>query len=840
MSFTKTGSFSDPPLVVGITAAGTATISGGTDVTRTYVKAGILAAGAGTVTVTGAGSTLTTSGADPEILMGLAGTGILNVLSGGLVNSRGMGLGSGSGGTGTLNIIGAGSKVVLSNDNDTASNGYAGGMGVGDVTGGTGFLNMSAGGELDLRNTTSENAPTLNIGGPMRSAGTAVIDGAGTVVNISQTPGANKYAGGPFLQVGGRGNGTLTLSNDAQINLTGEYGAFRVGRGNNDGEAGAPARQALNVASILSGADVKLEMTGGSYYGAIAKVADRTNANGKLVIDGAGTSLTVHGDNAGTASFQTAQFQIAGQGQGELVLSNGADVVIDGGDDKRPTFFVGRGDHSLGTATLSGAGTTLTLKTTNTSADGGGFVTIGHYAGSHGVLTISGGASLVNDLNSTNSVMTVGKDGAYNGAPAANGSVTVSGGTSLLDAGHLLVVGADWNQAGAGLANVGFDGGGSGSVTLTGGATVRADETAVGVGGAIGGNGTFDGNVTVDGGGTILAGNTPGRLTITGNLTLHNATVDIDVKGLTAGTQYDQIKVNGNVAVGAAGDTLDLNIDSTLAFSFAKGERLMLIDGGTGLTTDFSAIHVAVSGEPANLGYLLSDEGSDAFFEALNAGTGKAIVSFGKTSLIGATANINGGTGSGSGGRFDGVVFTHATELDGTAAADAFTISGSTGHTLAGFGGNDTLTGGGGNDTLTGGTGNDTLNGGNGNDQITGQSGTDTLTGGGGKDRFNFSLITESKAGATRDIITDFSQTQLDQINLSKIDAQLHGIGNNAFAFTGHGGHDAFTLGVEGQLRYIASGANTIVQLDVNGDGKADSEIQLNGSFTLTAADFVL
>ena len=61
---------------------------------------------------------------------------------------------------------------------------------------------------------------------------------------------------------------------------------------------------------------------------------------------------------------------------------------------------------------------------------------------------------------------------------------------------------------------MGFNYGGVGSVTVLDGATVRANEIAVGQGGTIGGNATFDGNVTVDGGGTIAPGASPGILTV--------------------------------------------------------------------------------------------------------------------------------------------------------------------------------------------------------------------------------------------------------------------------------------------------------------------------------------
>lgn len=97
----------------------------------------------------------------------------------------------------------------------------------------------------------------------------------------------------------------------------------------------------------------------------------------------------------------------------------------------------------------------------------------------------------------------------------------------------------------------------------------------------------------------------------------------------------------------------------------------------------------------------------------------------------------------------------------------------------------------GGNNTFVGRALADTFHGRAGNDRLKGQGGNDILDGGSGNDtipRYN---------GA---------------------------------AFTG----------LAGQLHYLASGANTIVEGDVNGDKLADFQIQLTGLKTLTAADFIL
>lgn len=118
--------------------------------------------------------------------------------------------------------------------------------------------------------------------------------------------------------------------------------------------------------------------------------------------------------------------------------------------------------------------------------------------------------------------------------------------------------------------------------------------------------------------------------------------------------------------------------------------------------------------------------------------------------------------------------------------------------------------------------------------------GVGAANGGDGKDTYVFRRTSESAAGAARDLITDFDTAGGDVIHLSRIDAQASVGKNNAFSLTGNSGADDFTLGVEGQLRFFQTGGDTIVQLEVNGDGVADSEIQLSGLQSLDAGDFIL
>lgn len=166
----------------------------------------------------------------------------------------------------------------------------------------------------------------------------------------------------------------------------------------------------------------------------------------------------------------------------------------------------------------------------------------------------------------------------------------------------------------------------------------------------------------------------------------------------------------------------------------------------------------------------------------------------------------------------------------GTSYAD--TVIGDNGNNkLWGMDGNDVLDGRGGKDKLYGGNGNDNLYGGGKADMLTGGRGNDRLEGGSGSDTFIFEKVSDSKVGSNRDVITDFKQSEHDQIDLHKIDA-ISGGSDDAFTFIGT---DAFS-GTAGELRF----KNGILAGDTDGDGKANFEIRVDNHSTLQDTDFIL
>ena len=121
-----------------------------------------------------------------------------------------------------------------------------------------------------------------------------------------------------------------------------------------------------------------------------------------------------------------------------------------------------------------------------------------------------------------------------------------------------------------------------------------------------------------------------------------------------------------------------------------------------------------------------------------------------------------------------------------------------TGTASDGFGGTDTLIS---IEDVRGSTFGDTIVGNAANNKLTGDAGNDTLTGGSGVD--TFALATSST-----DTVTDFATGPGgDLLDLSSVIAQ----------FTNYtGGSNPFT---SGHLRLTQSGADTLVQADIDGVG---------------------
>lgn len=132
---------------------------------------------------------------------------------------------------------------------------------------------------------------------------------------------------------------------------------------------------------------------------------------------------------------------------------------------------------------------------------------------------------------------------------------------------------------------------------------------------------------------------------------------------------------------------------------------------------------------------------------------------------------------------------------------------------------------------IIGNAGNNQLAGGAGNDILVGGAGKDQMTGGSGADTFRLMALGDSQVGSKHDVIGDF-KLGTDQIDLRAIDAVAASAAVDAFVLIG----GTFT-GVAGQLTFNAK--TGLLSGDVNGDAKADFQIELVGVSAFSAEALV-
>jgi Ca2+-binding RTX toxin-like protein len=153
------------------------------------------------------------------------------------------------------------------------------------------------------------------------------------------------------------------------------------------------------------------------------------------------------------------------------------------------------------------------------------------------------------------------------------------------------------------------------------------------------------------------------------------------------------------------------------------------------------------------------------------------------------------------------------------------------GKQFTGAAGSDTLSG---FERVTGSAYSDTLTGNSVANMLTGGGGSDILSGGLGADSFLFISAADSQASAGLfDVITDFNTAQADKILLNPIDANAGLAGDQAFSYIG-----AAAFSAAGQVRFDS--VSHMLYGDINGDGIADLQIQLNNVATLASTDFIL
>ncbi|MDB5472531.1 MAG: hypothetical protein JWR84_4091 [Caulobacter sp.] len=159
------------------------------------------------------------------------------------------------------------------------------------------------------------------------------------------------------------------------------------------------------------------------------------------------------------------------------------------------------------------------------------------------------------------------------------------------------------------------------------------------------------------------------------------------------------------------------------------------------------------------------------------------------------------------GANIEGLELQGSGDIDGSGNAGANNLQGNSGaNTLSGLAGADTLNGGDGDDIIIGGLGNDLLRGGLGADTFVVAHG--------------FGAVLET------DQVYDFSAAEGDILDLSGA------YGGTLSLVSGFGKH-------AGEMTLTFAGGITTLRLDINGDGKVDYQMKINGDVTAESGDWV-
>ncbi|HRQ80266.1 MAG TPA: putative Ig domain-containing protein, partial [Azospirillaceae bacterium] len=445
---------------------------------------------------------------------------------------------------GTLTASNANALITINNNatltvNQTGSSTYAGFIVNG--TSSTGGFTKAGDGALTLSgDNTYTGATTI-------SAGTLVVERSGGSIAdtsaVTVASGAVFYTDGADETIGSlAGAGTVTLNG----------GSLTVGLDNTSTE--------------FSGV---IEDFGGAHRGDLTKIGTGTltlsganTYNGTTMVT-AGTLAIAVDTNLGSGVVQlnggTLSLTESGEYDNNIVITIDPGIIsVAAGKEATLTGTLDDESNSGADLWKEGAGTLILANTANEAGlTGDIWVNDGEVqiesddALPGGTIYLADGKELdVTGDTEINNAFTLNGDASINTADGK--TVTLSGGVAG-------TAGNDLIKKGTGTLVVSGASTFSGSATVNGGlmtvngTMANTAGVTVASGGTLGGSGSIGGGaatVTVNSGGVLSAGNSPGTLTVNGNLAL-NGTMKLDLTGTTAGTQYDQVVVTGNLTLGA-------------------------------------------------------------------------------------------------------------------------------------------------------------------------------------------------------------------------------------------------------------------------------------------------
>ncbi len=642
-------------LFVGDRGDGTLDITGGGLVTNSTGQIGQFGGTTGAVTVAGVDPNGTPSTWDnsSRLYVGFLGDGTLDITGGGVVtNSTGQ-IGQFGGTTGAVTVAGVDPNGTPSTW-DNSSQLYVGFSGDGtlDITGGgvvtntlgligedpnsTGAVTV-AGVDPNGTPSTWTNSSNLFVGD--RGDGTLDITGGGLVTNFTGQIGRFSGSTGAVTVAGVDPNGTPSTWDNSSRLIVGETGdgALDITGGGlvTNGLGNIGLRSGSTGAVTVSGFDPNSGTPSTWTNSGLLRVGSL--GNGTLDITGGGLVTNTEGFiGSGLASTHAVKVEGTNPNNGTPStwtnfgalyvgeFGNGTLDITGGGLVTNTDGFIGFGFTSTGAVTVEGSGSTW--DTSNNLYVGGNQF----FAEGDGTLTISGGGLVTNT------------DGFIGFEFTSTGAVTVEGsGSTWENSNNLFVGGNNLSAGGAGTLTV--SGGevsvggelkiwNTGTVNLEGGTLDAATLDLTDVGSTFsmtGGRlevGTVEGDLNIAGG-TLAPGESAGLTTIesaglttiTGDFNPQAAaTLEIEIGGTTAETQYDVLQIDGAAVLAGA---LDVSLLLLEPFAPALGDTFEIIDVAGSLSGTFAGLPNGASvGKFGGVDLLIDYAGGDGNDVVLTAG----------------------------------------------------------------------------------------------------------------------------------------------------------------------------------------------------------------------------
>lgn len=448
----------------------------------------------------------------------------------------------------------------------------------------SGYVDIGSNGAFNLNGHKITLTYSPDSHPPVVSIISAVTIGTGTIDNATSAD--LDFSQGPYLLAGG----SLTSSGGGAFIRGGIYGW---------GTITAPIIPCGSAAIVSANSSGQALRILNSVVLTIPTINGNLIAtNGGILELGAGSVVTTTGPanftgyiSPGTGTVNLSGTNMVG-GTSPIRLNTGAvnvtaDSTVGGPIDCAANLTINSGSNlsiSGGTATVSLSGGSLSNHGTLTV--GAGLLTnstaSAYPLGGNGTVTLAGGS--ITGTSGFSSTNTLAGFGDINAPFTNNGTVNADvSGSPLVMSGTgpgSIVNAATGIMEATGGGTLSFtnapDLTNQGAVIAASSSMVQVEGGPLDIGtGNLSGSGTVVGNVS-NATGTVSPGASPGSLTIQGNYTQSSGTLSIELGGLAAGTQFDQLLVSGNVSLGGT-----LQVSLVNGFTPAVGDQYQIITAGS-------------------------------------------------------------------------------------------------------------------------------------------------------------------------------------------------------------------------------------------------------------------